>query len=71
MLALKVHWPQWANGRYCFETLLPFDSVYADRCLNEEDEMIVILNLGSALTDLMIANSGHTNPWYHPWRGQD
>jgi hypothetical protein len=71
MLALRVHQPQWASGRDCSETLVTFDSVYASGRLYEKDEVIVILNPGSSLTELMIATGSHTNVWYDLWRGHE
>ncbi len=60
--------PALRRGR--FETLLAFDRVLAYRREYEEDELLVVLNPGRAVTELAIPTRSDAPAWRELWSGQ-
>jgi len=46
-----------------FESLMTFDRVYAYRRVDESDEIVVVLNPGSAVKDLRVPTTSRTEAW--------
>lgn len=69
LIGLRRAHPALRRGRV--ETLLTFDGVYAYRRVHEGDEVIVILNPRSAVTDLAIPTRSHANVWHEMWTGRE
>jgi len=69
LIALRRAHPALRRGH--LETLLTFDGVYAYRRVYEGDEVIVILNTRSAVTDLAIPTGSHRSVWQELGTGQE
>lgn len=69
LIGLRRAHPALRRGR--FETLLTFDGVCAYRRVYEGDEVIVILNPRSAVTELAIPTRSCADVWHDVWRGQE
>lgn len=53
-----------------FETLLTFNGVFAYRRVWEEDEVIIILNPRSSVTDLLIPTGSRAEVWHDAFTGR-
>jgi cyclomaltodextrinase len=68
LIRLRRTHPALQRGR--FEALIGFDRVLAYRRVYEEDEVIIVLNPGAAVTDLAIPTRSGAHTWRDLWSGQ-